>query len=168
MPLARAQHLAQGDLPLGAVGDLVGDAGRPAAVAVVVPGLGQEQVGIDQGLVAATGDAQVDGDDAVVDLAQLAAVLPLHAGGLGALLARAGLIDDADGAQLVVGQGVRVGRRGVAGWCGPAVVPGVVVQELLEGADGGAGGQGDGLDRLARQVGEQAAAVDVSRSKVWV
>ena len=43
--------------------------------------------------------------------------------------------------------------------CG--VVATVVAEELLQGADGTAGGQGDRLDALAFQVGEQAAAVGV-------
>ena len=108
-----------------------------------------------------SGDAEVDRDDAVLGLAALAAPLPLHAGGLGPLLGGGGLIDDADGAQLVAGDSAEGGGdvllEGVAG---DAVGPGVVLEEFLEGADGGAGGQGDGLAGLAGQVGEQAAAVD--------
>jgi hypothetical protein len=42
----------------------------------------------------------------------------------------------------------------------PGERPGVVAEELLEGADGDAGGQGDGLAGLAVEVGEQAPAVD--------
>jgi hypothetical protein len=42
--------------------------------------LGEVEVGVHQGLVAAAGDAGVDGDDAVLGLAQLAAALPLDAG----------------------------------------------------------------------------------------
>ncbi len=41
------------------------------------------------------------------------------------------------------------------------VVPAGGDQELLEGSHGGAGLQGDRLDRLAGQVGEQAPAVGV-------
>src|SRR5262249_5928428 len=99
----RARQLPQGQLPLGAVDDLVGDAGGAATVAVGVPGLGQEQGGVDQGLVVPPGDGQVDGDDAVLGLAGLAAPLPLDAGGLGPLLDGAGLVDDADGTQVVGG-----------------------------------------------------------------
>src|SRR4051812_19321373 len=46
------------------------------------------------------------------------------------------------------------------GVAGQAVGPGVVAEELLPGADGGAGGEGDGLGGLAGQVGEEPAAVD--------
>ncbi len=38
------------------------------------------------------------------------------------------------------------------------MVPGGGGEELLEGADGRAGFEGDGFDALTRQVGEQAAA----------
>src|SRR5262249_20310547 len=64
-------ELPQGDLPLGPVADILGDAGPAAAVAVLVPGLRQEQVGVAEGLVAALGDPGVDGDDAVLHLADL-------------------------------------------------------------------------------------------------
>ena len=132
------------------------------AFAVFRPVLRQEQLGIDQGLVAAFADAQVDGDDAVVDLADTAEVLTLHAGGLGAGLQSRGLIDQPDVAQAIVGQ---------AGQFGPdvalqlsadlSVLPLVVAEELLQGADGTAGGQGDRLDTLAFEFGEQATAVGV-------
>ena len=45
-----------------------------------------------------------------------------------------------------------------------AVVPPGGDQELLQGPDGRAGGQGDRLDALARQVGQQAPAVGVEVS----
>src|SRR6266702_748243 len=41
------------------------------------------------------------------------------------------------------------------------VLPVVVAEELLQGADGTATGKGDRLDALAFQVGEQTAAVAV-------
>ncbi len=105
MPLPlQPEQLVQGDPPLGPIADVVGDARGPAAWAVVVPRLGQVQVGVQQGLEAAFGDADVDGDDAVIDLADAAQVLPLHAGRLVAPLAATGLVDDADRAQRVGGQ----------------------------------------------------------------
>src|SRR5262249_53760750 len=94
-------------------------------------------------------------------LADLAAPLALHAGGAGALLADPCLIDDAQGAQLVVRaikqlcsdmalQGAASGREG----------PLVILEELLEGAYSDASEEGQRLAGLARQVGQQAAAVD--------
>jgi hypothetical protein len=41
----------------------------------------------------------------------------------------------------------------------------VVAEEILEGADGTAGSQGDGLDGLALEVGEESAAVGVQVGK---
>src|SRR5262249_34098098 len=40
-------------------------------------------------------------------------------------------------------------------------LPEVVAEELLQGADGTAGGQRDGLDGLALEVGEESLAVGV-------
>src|SRR5512135_1227946 len=72
----------QGDLPLGPVGSVVGDAGLAAAVAIGVPALGQEQLAVEQAVEVAAGQPQVDGDEAVLGLAQAAAPLLLDAGGL--------------------------------------------------------------------------------------
>src|SRR4051794_37043271 len=104
----------------------------------------------------------MDGDDAVADLADAAEVLALDTGGLVALLEGAGLVDDPHGAERVgreVGQDA--GQVPLQRVAGQFLVPVGGDEELLEGADGGAAGQGDGLDALARQVGQQAAAVVV-------
>src|SRR5262249_32078562 len=88
-----------------------------------------------------------------------AEVLALHAGRLVPLLERAGFIDDADGAGAAVGelrQGL--GQAALEFVAQAEVVPGGGGEELLEGADGGAGDQGDRLDRPCGQVGEQPAA----------
>src|SRR5262249_18638556 len=154
-------ELPQGDLPLGPVADILGDAGPAAAVAVLVPGLRQEQLGVAEGLVAALGDPGVDGGDAVLHLADLATVLPLGAGRRRAVLDGARLVVQADGAEVVTGDSgegsgdvlLQLGAGAVEG-------PAVVAEEFLQGADGDAGGQGHGLAGLAVEVGEQAAAVD--------
>ncbi len=130
---------------------------RPCA-----PRPGQVQAGVQQRPEQTAGDADMDGDDAVGDLADATQVLPLHARGLVALLEAAGLVDDADGAQRVGGEvGQHVRQLALEQVPGAAVIPGRGGEELLEGADGVAAGQGNGLDALARQVGEQAAAVAV-------
>src|SRR5262249_11519117 len=130
-------------------------------VAVLVPVPGQEQVGVDERLVAALGNAEVDSDDAVLLLAGLAAPLALHARGVLALLDRSGLVDDADGPQVLCGQTVQgVGDVALQDVAGPLEGPEVVLEELLEGAHGDSGVEGDGLAGLAVEVGEQAAAVD--------
>jgi hypothetical protein len=102
----------------------------------------------------------VDGHDPAVDLPDAPEVLPLHPRRVVAPLAAARLIDHPDGAE-------RVGRetpehRGqvlLEGVAGVVVVPPGGDQELLEGPDRGAGGQGDRLDALAGQVGQEAPAV---------
>src|SRR6185369_12122752 len=77
---------------------------RPAAFAVLGPVLRQEQLGIDQRLVRAFADPEVDGNDAIVDLADTAEVLALHTGSLGAGLDGRSLINQPDVAQAIVGQ----------------------------------------------------------------
>jgi len=77
----------------------------------------------------------MDRDDPVLDLARTAEVLPLHAGGLDALLDRAGLVDDANRPH-------RIGRH--VGDCGPdgpldsigqaGVVPQARLKKLLQGS----------------------------------
>src|SRR5262249_60561055 len=93
------------------------------------------------------------GDDAFLGLAALAAVLPLPAGGLAPLLDVAAPVDDADGAGAVVGQaGDGTGDAPLQQVAGAGLVPAVLGQEQLHGADGGATGQGDRLSGLAPQV----------------
>jgi hypothetical protein len=152
--------LLQGDLPLGAIDDRVGDTRLPAARAVGRPRLRQVQLGVEQDLVRPLADAEVHRDDAIVDLADAAEVLTLYAGRLGSLLDGTGLVDEPDGAQFVGGQARQ--QRGSVPLelaADGGNVPDVVLEELLQGADGGAGLQGDRLDALARQVGEQAADI---------
>ena len=103
------------------------------------------------------GIAEVDADDAVLGLAEGAAMLPLDAGGLVTLLGEAGLVDDADGA----GVGVSAGDALLSAVSHPLVVPIRQTQELLKGAWGHAGGVGDGLDALAVEAAELAADVGV-------
>jgi hypothetical protein len=69
---------------------------------VQVPRLfGQEQVRVEHGQEHAVLHRQVHGDDAVVDLAQRAAVLPLDAGGLVPFFGDRCFVDQPDDAQLV-------------------------------------------------------------------
>ena len=114
-------------------------------------------------------DGQVHRDDAVVDLAQGPAVLPLDAGGFVAFLGDAGLVDQSDDARPVGllsrrRQGVfddaalNGGQQGV-------LVPDVMGEKLLKRAHGAPGGQGDGLDAFAIQVADQPAAVGVQMAK---
>src|SRR5512143_1556049 len=92
----------QRDRPLRSIHHVVGDAGLAATVAVGVPALGQEQLAIEQAMEVAAGEPQVDGDDAILGLAQPAAPLLLHAGGLVPLLVVAGLVEEPDGVGALV------------------------------------------------------------------
>src|SRR3712207_1108002 len=77
--LPRTAYFLQGDLPLGTMDQVLGDAGLLAAFVLRRPFLGENQFGIEEGLVTAPTDAEVDADNAVGDLADTAEVLPLHA-----------------------------------------------------------------------------------------
>src|SRR6185437_11222772 len=155
-------QLVQGDPPLGPIADVVGDAGGLTAFAVGIPCLGQVQLGVQQGLEAAFGHADMDGDDAVVDLTHTAQVLPLYSGRLVAPLAATGLVDNAHGAQRVRGQlGDGVGQLPLQEVAHVLVVPACGSQKFLEGPHGSSGFEGDGFDGFAGQVGEQAPAVVV-------
>ena len=89
----------QGDVMLGTIDDVVGNAGLATPFAVVAPAFGQEEFGVEHGaetrVVGAEGE--LDRDHAVGRLAEPAAILPLHAGGHLAGFSMAGVIDDADG-----------------------------------------------------------------------
>src|SRR5512135_2528025 len=122
----------QGDLPLGPVGDVVGDAGLTAAVAIGVPALGQEQLAVEQAVEVAAGQPQVDGDEAVLGLAQAAAPLLLDAGGLVPLLGVAGLVEEPDGVRaLVLG-----GDESLEPIPHLVLPPLELAEELLQGARG--------------------------------
>lgn len=157
-----AVHFRQGDLPRGPMAQVLGDASSITAVAVFGPFLGQEQFGVHQRLVAALADAEVDADDAVVHLADATEIPTLHAGSMASRLQRRGLVDQADVAQSIVWhRGQHRGDRALQQLADLVVLPGVVAEELLKGADGAAGGQSDGFDTLAFEFGDQSAAVGV-------
>src|SRR5512142_595149 len=140
----------QADLPLGPVGHVVGDAGLAAAVAVLRPVLGQEQFAVEQVVEVVAGVAQMDRHDAVLELADGAAVLTLHTGGLVPLLDIAGFVEDADG----VRAGVLVADDLLEPVPHPVVVPAVLAEEFLQGAWGDISFQGDRFDALLWEVGE--------------
>jgi hypothetical protein len=79
-----------------------------------------------------------------------------------ALFDGTGLVDDADGAEGVTGEvGEDARQAPLQRVASLLLIPGGGGEELLEGADGGARGESDGLDPLSGQVREQAAAVVV-------
>src|SRR6266478_3564338 len=97
--LGQMDQLVSGNFPLGPVDDIVGNAGIAAALSVGVPRYGQVKVRIEKSLIVALHDGDMHGDDAVLDLADAAAILPLHAGRFVAFLDGTGLVDDADAAE---------------------------------------------------------------------
>ena len=108
-----------------------------------------------------------DGDLAVGLLAQLAAILMLHAHGVLALLGEAGIVDDED----PLGAGQRSGHHAAISLPDRLLVPGALVDELLQGLfgvldvqelrrPGDAGGHR--FDALAFPIFEQAPEVDAA------
>jgi hypothetical protein len=101
-------------------------------------------------------------DDAVGYLADTTEVLALHAGGLGTRLESGGLIDEANRAEVIGRQsGQDIGDMTLQLLADVGGRPKVVAEELLQGADGTAGGQGDGFAGLALEFGEESFAVGV-------
>ena len=160
-PLGRGPvPLLHSDPPLGTRDEVVGDTRGPAAFPVVGPTFWQEQLAVQEGLVTPLADAERDGDDAVVHLAETAQVLALDTWRLGTLFDGTGLVDQADDSHAVVGQGGQgVGDLLLAEVAHLVFVPSMILEELLESADGCTGLEGDRLDALAWQVGEQTADV---------
>src|SRR6185312_15858469 len=78
----------------------------------------------------------------------------------------AALVDDADGARAVVGQvrhyGGDVLLENVAGLL---VIPTVLGEEQLQGADARAGSQGNGLGRFPLQLRQEPPAIDAEVAK---
>jgi hypothetical protein len=89
--------LLQGDLPLGAIDDIVVNSGLAAPLSVLMPCfLWQKQLSVQQGVELRRGVTEVNADDAVLEFAHGSAVLTLNTGGLVAFLGETGLIDHAD------------------------------------------------------------------------
>jgi len=91
-------------------------------------------------------------DDAVVDLAGVAAPLALDAGGFLTGLGMSGIVDDADG----LGIGMIAPDDVLDAIAGVAIVPRGPIEELLECAAWRAVIVRDGLNALARQIGKLA------------
>ena len=140
----------QGNLPLGAVDQLVGDARGATPLAILRPTFRQEQLAVDEAMEVAPRVAQVDRDDAILLLADGSAPLPLHARRLVPLLDVARLVDEPD----------RMGTLGIAAddFVQPTAqsvfIPTVLRQELLQGPRRDAGRQSHRLAALAGQFGE--------------
>src|SRR5260370_465355 len=72
----------QGDMMLGTIDDVIGNAGLATTFAVGAPAFGQEEFGVEHGAEARVvgTEGELDRDDTVGGLAEPTAILPLHAG----------------------------------------------------------------------------------------
>src|SRR5271165_2909109 len=84
----------QGDLPLGSVGHRLWNTGLTTALGVIGPTFRQIKFAVEQTMEIAAGVAQVNGDGAVLLLADRTAPLPLHSGRLVSFFDEAGFVDD--------------------------------------------------------------------------
>src|ERR1035438_337877 len=86
----------QGDPPLGPIYHLVGNAGFPTTLAILVPRFRQKQIAVHQTLKITLRIAQIHRDHAVLNLAEMAAPLLLYTGRLCSFLDETGLVDQTD------------------------------------------------------------------------
>ncbi len=149
--------LVKRNIVFGLVDDFVGNA-RFLTPLGIVPGVfWQEQVAVEHGakMRIEAGVAEVDTDDAVIDLARVATPLPLDTGGLVAGFGMSRIVDDADG----LGIGV-IAHDNVLNLIDElAVIPGGPIEKLLQRPAWRAVEVRDGLNALAFQVGELSADI---------
>jgi len=95
-------NLIESDVVLGAIDDVVGDAGFFAANGVVPAVFGEKEIAIEHGAESRVeaGIAELNSDDTVVNLAKVAALLPLHAGRFVARFGMPRIINDSDGLRI--------------------------------------------------------------------
>lgn len=142
---------------LGPIDKIVGNARLATAFAVVAPDFGEEEFGIEHGPEACVvgTEGKLNGDDAVGNLTEPAAILALHAGSLVARFGMAGVVDDADG----LGIFMIASDHLLDAVASTRMVPNIGAQKLLERPWGDAVEQRDGLDALALQIAELPAHV---------
>ena len=89
--------LLQGDLPLGAMEDIVANTRLAAPLPIFVPCVfRQKQLSVQQGVEVQRCITEVNTDDAILEFSNSPAVLTLDTGGFVAFLGETGLIDHAD------------------------------------------------------------------------
>ncbi len=146
----------QADLPLGPVDHGIGDTCLTATVAIGVPALRQIQLTVEKAVKIAASEAQVDGDDAVLGLAQTATPLFLNPGSFVPFLDVAGLVDHPNR----MGAGVFGSHVALEPIAHPVFVPLELAEELLQRPRCNTRFQSYWLDALLRQVRELPAHVD--------
>ena len=133
-----------------AVADLLRDPTFLAALPVLGPLPGQVEPEVDQGMLGIADVAQEDADLAVLDLAEPAAPLPLHADRGGSLLGEGRGVEHEHGVAAADGVGDLTGQLVDEG----VVVPGHLADEALDGLAVEVVAVGDRLGVLAIEVGE--------------
>src|ERR1700733_2672565 len=152
-----AVELLQSDVMLGAIDNVVGDAGVATTFAVVVPAFGEEEFGVEHGAEARVvgTEGELHRDHAVGGLAEPAAILPLHAGRFLAGLGMTGVVDDADGLGILV-----IACDDLLDTiAGAPMVPDIAVEIFLESTWRDVVKQRDRLDTLALEVAELPAHI---------
>ena len=130
---------------------LSGDPGGLAAFAVLGPGLGQVELAVDQGVPLVGGVGGEDADLAVLGPSRGAGVLALDAGGDGALLDEAGVVDDQD----TVGGAEALGDVGLEVVADLVCVPAGSCEQVLQPVRG----------RMACVLGQLPAVLAACRAK---
>jgi len=150
--------LLQGDLPLGAMYDIVANTSLAASLPVPMPCfLRHKQLSIQQSVEIRRCVTQVNADDAIVQLSDGPAVLTLNTGGLVAFLGEAGLIDHADAVRVRMTPGhvlLEAVSQGL-------VIPAEKAEELLEIPGWLADRIGHWFDTLSGQIAQLPFDVEV-------
>src|SRR5271166_310965 len=146
----------QGNLPLRPVGHRLWNTGLTTALGVVGPTFRQIKFAVEQTMEIAAGVAEVNGDGAVLLLADRTAPLPLHSGRLVSFFDEAGFVDDSHR----ISAGMLASDDLLQPIAHAVVVPPELTQELLERPRGHAGFNRDRLDALVWQVRQLPADVD--------
>jgi len=151
----RPTDLVQGDIRFFPIHHIVGNTGFLATCRIVCPIFGQVQIAVEQTLKVAGRIRYMNADDTVVDLAGVAAPLPLDCGGMGAFLGIAGIVYRSD--SLPVSMVARYDPLDSVSYA--VLVPLCRSEEALQRARRYAGSQGDGFDTFSWQVRDLAADV---------
>lgn len=151
----RPTDLVQGDIRFLSIHDIIGNTGFLATIEIVGPIFGQVQIAVEQTLKVAGRIRYMNADDTVVDLACVAAPLPLDRSGMGAFLGIAGIVYRSD--SLSVSMVARYDPLDSVSYA--MLVPLCRGEEALQRARRYAGSQGDGFDTFSWQVRDLPADV---------
>ena len=138
----------QGDLPLGPISHGVGNSGFSTAVAIGIPTFGEVQLAVEKSVEILTCEAQVDGNNAVLGLAQPTTPLLLDAGRLVTLFRVARFVEDPND----MGTLMLTGDELMEPVAQAILLPAVLAEKLLQGARRNVCVECNRLDALFREV----------------